>query len=240
VENLVDATVRFGKVRQVPDTLPRLLRSDALDNRERLLKAARDLFSEAGLQVSMRDIARRAEVGPATLYRRFPTKKHLVLAAFDDELQECRRIVETGASDPDAWHGFQSVIIRISELNARNHAFVDAFSGDFPDAVDFASHRAGVLRLLADLARRAQIAGDLRADFVLDDLVLILLAGRGLSKTPLAKRLAAARRYASIAADGLRATRRRDSVPSTASSSSATSDMKQSQNAATEHQTPHR
>jgi AcrR family transcriptional regulator len=195
------------------DPLPRLLRSDALDNRDRLLEAARALFAELGLGVTMREIARRAGVGPATLYRRFPTKQDLVGAAFDDELRKCRGIVVAGASDPDAWRGFRSVIVGVSELNARNHAFVQAFTTDFPDAVDFAAHRAELLRLLARLARRAQDAGGLRSDFVLDDLVLILMAGRGISAAPVERRLIEARRFAAIAADGLRASDRLDSLP---------------------------
>lgn len=186
------------------------LRSDALDNRDRLLDAARTLFDEVGLGVTMREVARRAGVGPATLYRRFPTKQDLVGAAFAEELRECRAIVERGAADPDPWRGLRSVVVDSSELNARNHAFVEAFTNDFPDAVDFARHRAELLRILAGVARRAQAAGALRADFVLDDLVLVLLAGRGVSRAPAAQRLAAARRFAVIAVDGLRADRGTD------------------------------
>ena len=71
---LTDAPVRLAKVRAVTDRLPHTLRSDALDNRERILDAARAVFAAEGLDVPMREIARRAGVGPATLYRHFPTK----------------------------------------------------------------------------------------------------------------------------------------------------------------------
>ncbi|MEU8275292.1 helix-turn-helix domain-containing protein [Microbispora bryophytorum] len=66
---------------------PQILRSDALDNRERILDAARALFAAEGLDVPMREIARRAGVGPATLYRRFPTKQLLVTEVFTDEMR---------------------------------------------------------------------------------------------------------------------------------------------------------
>jgi AcrR family transcriptional regulator len=82
------------------------LRSDAEENRQRVRDAARALFSERGLDVGMRDIARRAQVGPATLYRRFPTKQILIDEVFADELHSCRAIVDDGCSDPDPWHGF--------------------------------------------------------------------------------------------------------------------------------------
>lgn len=185
--------------------MPHKLRADAEDNRERVLAAARELFSERGLDVTMRDIARRAEVGPATLYRRFPTKQELVEAAFAGELIACRSIVDDGCADPDPWRGFCSVLLRIGELNARNQGFVDAFMSTFPGAFDIAAHRAGMLRSLADLCRRAQEAGALRADFVLDDFVLVLLAGRGVSGAPIDVRLSGARRFSALMVEAFRA-----------------------------------
>jgi AcrR family transcriptional regulator len=62
------------------------LRSDALDNRERILDAAGAVFAAEGLNVPMREITRRAGVGPATLYRHFPTKEALVTEAFTEEM----------------------------------------------------------------------------------------------------------------------------------------------------------
>jgi len=52
-----------------------------LDNRERILDAARAVFAAEGLNVPMREIARHAGLGPATLYRRFPTKEVLATEA---------------------------------------------------------------------------------------------------------------------------------------------------------------
>jgi AcrR family transcriptional regulator len=195
------------------DELTQSLRSDAEENRLRILEAAREAFAEEGLSVSMRDIARRAEVGPATLYRRFPTKQILVAEAFDDELRACRAIVTDGCADPDPWRGLRAVITRIGELNARNQGFTDAFSSAFPDSVDFTAHRTGMLRDLADLCRRAKAAGALRADFVLDDLVLIILAGRGLSRGPVSHRVAASRRFSALAIDALSGTNERSILP---------------------------
>jgi AcrR family transcriptional regulator len=186
-------------------TLPHLLRADALDNRDRVLEAARELFAESGLGVTMRQIARRAGVGPATLYRRFPTKQELVLEAFMDEFRACTAIVREAAADPDPWHGFCSVIERVTALNARNQGFTDAFMSAYPDAVDLAAHRAEMTRALAAISRRAKAAGDLRADFTLDDFMLVLLAGRGLTTLPALDRAGAARRFAAVALEGLRA-----------------------------------
>lgn len=182
-----------------------MLRADARDNRERVLSVARTLFAEQGLGVTMREVARRAEVGPATLYRRFPTKQELVDAVFADEVRACRRIVEEGCADPDAWRGFCSVVEGLSVLNVRNQGFVAAFTSVRPDVEVFSAHRASSLRMLDGLARRAQRAGRLRPDFVLDDLVLVLLANRGIAAVAGVERDAAARRFAALALEAFSA-----------------------------------
>lgn len=180
------------------------LRADAQENRDRILDAARTLFSEHGLETSMREVARHAEVGPATLYRRFPTKQALIDDVFADELRACRRIVEDGCADPDPWRGFSSVIENLSVLNVQNKGFVDAFMSANPRTPLFARHRTALLRQLQELVTRAKQAGRLRHDFAIDDLVLVLLAGRGLSSARAATRTVAARRFAALALDGLR------------------------------------
>ncbi|WP_433303785.1 TetR/AcrR family transcriptional regulator [Actinoplanes sp. CA-030573] len=192
------------------DRLPHLLRADARDNRDRVLEAARTLFAERGLDVPIREIARRARVGPATLYRRFPTRQALVDEAFREEVGACAAIVREGCADPDAWRGLSSVIRGLTELNARNQGFVDAFLSTQPGGAGFAEHRAGMMRLLAGLCRRAKEPGTLRADFVLDDLILVLLAGRALAATPPGVRRPAARRFAVLTLDALRARPARD------------------------------
>ena len=74
----------------------RPLRADAARNRTRVLDAARTAFAEAGLDVGVEEIARRAGVGKGTLYRRFPTKEALVRAIFDDILIEVERLSDIG------------------------------------------------------------------------------------------------------------------------------------------------
>jgi AcrR family transcriptional regulator len=195
------------------DQMLHMLRADAQDNRDRILEAARALFAEHGIDVTMRAVARRAHVGPATLYRRFPSKQLLIDAAFADEVRTCRGIVDDGCADPDPWRGFCSIIERIIMLNVRNQGFVDAFMSANPAIDTFAAHSATLLPMLTELAGRAQAAGDLRRDFVIDDLVLVLMAGRGLSSTPPARRAAAARRLAALAIEAFRASTTNGPLP---------------------------
>ena len=222
---VTDACVQLANVGEVIASLPQVLRSDAEENRHRILESARQLFSESGLDVTMRQIARRAEVGPATLYRRFPSKQDLVLEAFKSELAACRAIVREGVANTDPWQGFCSVVERITVLNVRNQGFTDAFLSVHASAADFASHRVDMLSEVATIIRRAQAVGALRQDFVVDDFVLILLAGRGLGRAPLEVRTVAAHRFAALAIDGLRASRSTGQLPPPARLSSAARDF---------------
>jgi AcrR family transcriptional regulator len=179
--------------------LPHTLRSDARDNRELILDAARAVFAAEGLNVPMREIARRAGVGPATLYRHFPTKEMLVTEAFTGQMRQCHVIVDEGLADPDPWHGFCHVTEKICELHARSRGFTAAFMSAYPQAMDFAADRGYALRSIAELARRAKDTGDLRPDFVVDDLILVLMANSGIRATSPAAAVAASRRFAALA-----------------------------------------
>jgi len=193
--------------------LPHPLRSDARDNRELILDAARAAFAAEGLEVPMREIARRAGVGPATLYRRFPTKQDLVTEAFTEQLQACHVIVNEGLAAPDPWLGFCLVIEKICELHARNRGFTAAFMSSYPGAVNFAADREWALRSIAQLARRAKDAGRLRADFVVDDLILILMANGGIRAVSTAAAVAASRRFAALAIQAFQASAERLPLP---------------------------
>lgn len=200
-------------MRVVPDHLTHVARSDARDNRERILAAARALFATDGLNVPLREIARRAGVGPATLYRHFPTKEILATEAFADQVRACRVIVDEGLADPDPWRGFSVVIEKICELHARDRGFTDAFVSAYPRAVDLAAGREYTLGAVAELARRAKEAGHLRPDFVLDDLILMVMAHRGIQAGSRAAQLAASRRFAALVIQAFHASPGRAPLP---------------------------
>jgi len=64
----------------------RARRSDAQRNYELLLAAARAVFAERGADAPLDDIARRAGIGNATMYRHFPTRRDLLVAVYADEV----------------------------------------------------------------------------------------------------------------------------------------------------------
>ncbi|MBY0690464.1 TetR/AcrR family transcriptional regulator [Microbacterium marinilacus] len=188
--------------------MPQKLRTDAQDNRDRIVTAARDLFAEHGLKVSMRDVARRAYVGPATLYRRFPTKQDLLEEIFSEEMHACRSIVERGYADPDPSRGFTTSMTGLIMLNAHHRGFVEAFLASTPHLDFLAEHRKDLLAQLATLADRAKAAGSVRQDLTSADLTLLLLASRGISSLSADKVDHAARRLSALALDALRPTSR--------------------------------
>ncbi|MET8784002.1 helix-turn-helix domain-containing protein [Streptomyces sp. NPDC004589] len=187
------------------DHLPHTARSDARDNRARILEAARAVFGEEGLNVPMREIARHAGVGPATLYRHFPTKRDLIGETFAEQRRACHAIVRDALADSDPWHGFRGLVEQICELHAHSRGFADAFMTAYPEAMDFAADREPILRAVTELARRAQETGRLRSGFVVDDLILMLMAHRGVQDAPRDARLAASRRFAAYVIEAFRA-----------------------------------
>ncbi|MER6812559.1 helix-turn-helix domain-containing protein [Spirillospora sp. NPDC000708] len=187
------------------DEVARKLRSDARDNRERILDVAREAFAAEGLDVPIREIARRAHVGPATLYRHFPTKEALLAAAFADQMAVCIAVVEEGLAAGDPWAGFRTVVERLMEVHSLDRGFAHALISQYPRVFDFAEGRERTLRGLGELVRRAKEAGALREDIVLEDIVLALMANEGIRAGSRAARVAASRRFAALMIQSFRA-----------------------------------
>ncbi|MFI7150020.1 TetR/AcrR family transcriptional regulator [Nonomuraea sp. NPDC050022] len=181
------------------------LRADALHNRNRILEAARETFATLGLDVPMVEIARRSGVGIATLYRRFPTKESLVVEVFADDLHACAKVVDDALADPDPWRGFRTVIEKVCAMQAVDRGFTAAFLSKFPDAIAFEHERECAERGFAELARRAKEAGRLRADFVQDDLTLLLMANSGIVTDSPEAALTASRRLVAFLLQAFRA-----------------------------------
>ncbi|MET8355962.1 helix-turn-helix domain-containing protein [Micromonospora sp. NPDC005171] len=188
-------------------------RSDARDNRERILAVARLAFATNGLDVPIREIARRAQVGAATIYRHFPTKDALLAEAFAEQMTICSAIVEEGLAQPDAWLGFRLVVEKLIETHAHDRGFARAFISQLPREAGFTADRTRTLRMLAELVDRARATGELRDDFVIEDLILALMANEGIRAESTARRLAAARRFAALMIQSFQTSPRREPLP---------------------------
>jgi AcrR family transcriptional regulator len=155
------------------------LRADARRNRERIVAAAQEVFAQRGLDVPVEDIARHAGVGVATLYRRFPTRGDLIAGAFEAKMAAYADAVTQALADPDPWAGFCSYIEQVCAMQAADRGFAGVLTMTFPMARQFQAERDRAYQGFAELADRAQSAGKLRADFVPEDLVILLLANAG-------------------------------------------------------------
>lgn len=175
------------------------LRSDARDNRGRIVAVARLAFAAEGLDVPIREIARRAEVGVATVYRHFQTKEALMAEAFTEQMASCSATVSEGLAKDDPWRGFRLVIEKLMEAHALDRGFARAFTSPPAAGVEaFTEDRDRTLRSLLELVRRAKESGSLRPDFVLEDISLALMANEGIRAESPEMRVAASRRFAAL------------------------------------------
>ncbi|GGU65959.1 TetR/AcrR family transcriptional regulator [Lentzea flava] len=179
------------------------LRADAQENRARVLAVARELFAERGLDVPMAAIARRAGVGVATLYRRFPTKESLVVEAFTEQFAHCRAVIEEALLDEDPWRGFCTVIQNVCLMQATDRGFTAAFVSTFPEL--HSEVRDRTWEGFAALVERAKESGQLRADFSPHDLTLVLLANSGLAGVPVEVAVSASQRLVAYLLEAFRA-----------------------------------
>lgn len=150
----------------------RPLRRDAELNRQRILKAARKLITERGLQVSHDDVAREARVAVGTVYRRYPRREQLFEALFEDRIDAVVDLAEAALTRADAWDGLTSFLVGVFELQAEDRGLGEFMSrgGDTKLAVNAA---ARIQPVVGELVHRAHVEGSLRADVGAGDIPLI-------------------------------------------------------------------
>lgn len=152
----------------------RPLRADARRNRDRLLQTAKTAFAQDGLSVSLDEIARRAGVGPGTLYRHFPTKEALFEAVVHERL---RRLLDYAQDlrTADAETALFAFADRLVTEAAPKQDLVDALAGAGVDLrTTVAATTAELRSAIGDLLVRAQRAGTVRTDITLADLMALL------------------------------------------------------------------
>jgi AcrR family transcriptional regulator len=153
-----------------PDDEPRPLRADARRNRERIVTAARAVFSEQGREAQMDDVARRAGVGVGTVYRHFPTKDALIEGLVTAKFERLELWAQEALEVEDPWAAFEQMMWRSAEQMARDRTLFQVLSAE-PELVErIANARVGLTVAMAEVMRRAQAAGALRADIRVEDI----------------------------------------------------------------------
>ncbi|MBI0380218.1 MULTISPECIES: TetR/AcrR family transcriptional regulator [Streptomyces] len=180
------------------------LRRDARRNREMLIAAAREIYTDQGVDAPLDDIARRAGVGSATLYRRFAGRAELIEAVFGDSLRDILRAAEEARSATDAWAGLTAYLERIFGLLAADRGTNDLMTTGIQGVPSLDALRKENHKTLEDLLGRAQEQGEVRPDATAEDLQFMLAAlGRAVPGSTVAAPLAW-RRYLALLLDGLR------------------------------------
>lgn len=155
----------------------RELRVDARRNRERVLRAAQQMFAADGLGVSLDEIARRAGVGPGTVHRHFPAKEALYLAVAVDQLERLAAEARVLAATGDPAVALFTQLSRMVASGAENVAVKSALAAaEFDLRVAAPDVAADLTCQVADLLGRAQAAGAVRDDVTVEE-VMALVAG---------------------------------------------------------------
>lgn len=186
-------------------TTERPLRRDAARNRDLLLAAARELFAERGLSVTLDDIAARAGLGVGTAYRRFRSRDELVEALFEDQMRQVVGLADAALAEADPWTAFVSLLEGIVELQAANRGLKEILLGSSVGRERVCRMREHMHPRVAELVRRCQAAGVLRPDFCPSDLPLLQMMVGTIADVAPDDRPDLWRRFLGVLVDGLKA-----------------------------------
>jgi AcrR family transcriptional regulator len=159
-------------------------RRDARERHDRLIAAARREFAARGVDASLERIARDAGVAIGTLYRHFPTRLDLLMAALEPRLQEFLDGATKALEIDDPWEGFVYYLENLFRVQAGDRGFNDFLSRRFPGSADTERIHDQMCRQIEDVLTRAQEAGEARPDITQADIVnLIWSNGRMIDAT---------------------------------------------------------
>ena len=180
-------------------------RRDAEHNHTHILSVARGAFATEGLELSMRELARRADVGAATLYRHFPSRQELVAAVLTQHVEICTQEMNAALNDPDPWHALTAIMHGYAERQARDRRLHEALLGSHPVAVAFTDQRQAHVTALAHLLTRAQHAGTVRSDVTIQDVRIGLRAMTAFRALPPDRAASMTRRLTNVLLAGIAA-----------------------------------
>ncbi|WP_197382590.1 TetR/AcrR family transcriptional regulator [Mycolicibacterium mengxianglii] len=175
-------------------------RADAFANVNRIVAAAREVFSAQGDSATLTDVAARAGVGNATLYRHFANRQALAAAVYEDIfVTEVEPVITALVESEAPRESFLDVIVRLTEVMSQQRPLLSSLD-------HLAELTAQLFRrnheLVAALVTTGQAKGDLRADITADDVptfvAMVTTASVALHQTADLRR-----RYLSLMVDAL-------------------------------------
>lgn len=163
----------------------RKVRADAQRNRERILEAAKKAFTREGAAASLDDIARRAGIGSATLYRHFPTREALIEAVYRSEVEKLAAAEERFAAAMPPLEALRAWMLLFIDHVAEKKLIIPAMelvAGGSMRLIEGSRDRIHTAFLRS--AKRAIAGGHLRADTNPDDFVRALVGVFHTTATP--------------------------------------------------------
>jgi AcrR family transcriptional regulator len=170
---------------KAPKATDRKPRADAQRNRERILGVAKREFTRLGANASLEELAKKAGVGPGTLYRHFPTREDLLVAVYRSEMEKLaaaeRNLADT-ASPVAALRAWLLLFVDAVETKQIIAPVLNTLVGD-PKKV-FESSYAQIHEALRALVKRAIKSGDIRKDLDPIDLLRALVGVANIATGP--------------------------------------------------------
>jgi AcrR family transcriptional regulator len=195
------------------EQMQRPLRRDARESRDKLIAAAQAEFAVRGVDASLEKIARDAGLAIGTLYRHFPTRLDLLLAALKPRLQEFVDGANVAVEMDDPWDGFVAYLDNLFAVQAGDRGFNDFLSRRFPGNSETEHIHDVMCQQIQDVLARAQEAGKARPDITRADIVNLIWSNGRIIDATSAKAPTAWRRQLHLMLDAYRA-QRAHAIPS--------------------------
>jgi AcrR family transcriptional regulator len=183
------------------------LRRDARESRDKLIAAAQREFASRGVDASLEKIAREAGVSIGTLYRHFPTRLDLLMAAFKPRVEEFLEGAKKALAIDDPWEGFVSYLENLFSVQAGDRGFNDFLSRRFTDNADTERIHDDMCRQIEVVLSRAQEAGAARPDITQADIINLIWSNGRITSATSATAPNAWRRHLYLMLDAYRAER---------------------------------
>lgn len=148
------------------------VRSDARENRRRIVEVAREAFAQEG-DTSLNEIAKRAGVGPGTLYRHFPTREALVLVVYRDEIERLAELAPALLDKHPPLEALRLWLDRVAWYGQLKYGLADVIHSATTATIEGEAY-ALVIDAIKQLLAAGAEAGLLRDDVDPDDFLLLI------------------------------------------------------------------
>jgi AcrR family transcriptional regulator len=169
------------------------------------VESARAAFAADGLDLPVREIAGRAGMGVATVYRHFPSRQDLLTAVLAERVERCEQEMRAALADPDPGRALRGTIRRFGERQLHDRFLNEALLGPHEAASAFTAQRRAHAEGFALLVGRAGAAGVLRPHVTVEDARVALMAITSFRALPGEKASPAVRRLTDLLLAGVMA-----------------------------------